>query len=66
MDSSEDFISLKKQNNIVKSLQEPIAGNYPISQNKEKKEEIEKGINLICKLQKQFIITSLKKLLENS
>ena len=63
VDSSEDFINEKKQTNIVKSLQEPIKEVNSILQNKE---EIEKEIHLICKHQKQFIIKSLKKLLENS
>jgi hypothetical protein len=64
LDSSEDFINEKQQNNIVKSLQEPLT-DITISKTKEK-QEIEKQINLICKHQKQFIITSLKRLLENS
>jgi hypothetical protein len=64
LDSSEDFINEKQQNNIVKSLQEPLT-DITISKTKEK-QEIEKQINLICQHQKQFIITSLKRLLENS
>jgi hypothetical protein len=66
LDSSEDFINKKQQNNIVKSLQEPLTEAKSESQNRERKEELEKEINLICKHQKQFIIKSLKKLLENS
>ena len=64
LDSSEDFINEKQQTNIVKRLQEPVT-LVSISNTKEK-EEIEKQINLICKHQKQFIITSLKKILEKS
>ena len=59
------FYQYKKQNNIVKSLQESVTGANLIIQNKER-EETEKAIRLICKHQKQFIITSLKKLLDNS
>ena len=58
VDSSEDFINEKQQNNIVKSLQEPITEVNSILQNKDRKEEIEKEIKLICKHQKQFIINS--------
>ena len=65
LDSSEDFINIKQQTNIVKSLQEPLKEASLILQNKERA-EIENEINLICKHQKQFIITSLKKLLEKS
>jgi hypothetical protein len=63
VNSSEDFINIKQQTNIVKSLQEPLKEVNSILQNKE---EIEKEISLISKYQKQFIITSLKKLLEKS
>ena len=65
LDSSEDFINEKQQSNIVKSLQEPIKEVKLTFQNRERA-EIEKEIHLICKHQKQFIIKSLKKLLENS
>jgi hypothetical protein len=50
LDSSEDFINEKQQNNIVKSSQEPVT-LVSISNTKEK-DEIEKQINLICKHQK--------------
>jgi folylpolyglutamate synthase/dihydropteroate synthase len=65
VDSLEDLINTKKQNNIFKSLQELLTQINSTPPNKER-EEIEKEINLICKHQKQFIIKSLKKLLENS
>jgi len=65
VDSSEDFINEKLKINIVKRLQEPLKEANSILQNKEK-EEIEKEIDLICKHQKQFIITSLNKLREKS
>ena len=66
MDSLEDLLSIKNQNKIVQSLQDPLTEAKTATPNKERKEEIKKEIYLICKHQKQFIIKSLKKLLENS
>ena len=46
VDSSEDFINEKQQINIVKSLQEPLKEVNSESLYKERKEEIEKEIDI--------------------
>jgi site-specific recombinase XerD len=60
VDSSEYFISLNQQNNIVKSLQEPTGKENKVKVGKEK---IKEKIDLICKYQKPFVKKSLENLL---
>jgi hypothetical protein len=60
VNSSEYFISLNQQNNIVKSLQEPTGKENKVKVGKEK---IKEKIDLICKYQKPFVKKSLENLL---